>query len=123
VKESFPDKHEILCGEHFCKSFWMRNDGETAWPVGTQLLQTSGDDISAKVFTAKTEVAPGATQEIAVECKAPDQEGRYCSFFRLQTGKIKFGHKVGCDIICVKPKEAPVVDMGLARSMMKPVSA
>jgi hypothetical protein len=104
VKESFPDKHEILCGKHFCKSFWMRNDGETAWPVGTQLLQNSGDDISAKVFTAKTEVAPGATQEIAVECKAPNQEGRYCSFFRLQTGKIKFGHKVGCDIICVKPK-------------------
>lgn len=35
VKESFPDKHEIITGDIFAKSWFMRNDGETAWPVGT----------------------------------------------------------------------------------------
>ena len=51
VKESFPDKHEIVCGDIFCKSWWMRNDGETSWPAGTQFLQTSGDNLFAKVVT------------------------------------------------------------------------
>ena len=109
VKESFPDKHEIVAGDIFCKSWWMRNDGETAWPAGTQLLQTSGDNISAKVVTIKREVQPDETFEISVQCKAPEKEGRYCAFFRLQTGRIKFGHKVACDILCVEPK-AEVVE-------------
>lgn len=83
VKESFPDKYEIACGDIFCKSWWMRNDGETSWPVGTQFLQTSGDNMSAKVVTLKQEVVAGATFEISVQFKAPVQEGRYTSFFRL----------------------------------------
>ena len=37
----------------------MRNDGETAWPAGTQLVQTSGDDIQAKIVTLKEEVPAG----------------------------------------------------------------
>lgn len=81
----------------------MRNDGETAWPAGTQLVQTSGDNIGANLVTLINEVAAGATFEISVQCKAPEQEGRYTAFFRLQTGRIKFGHKVSADILVVKP--------------------
>lgn len=103
VKESFPDKFEVTCGNAFCKSWWMRNDGETAWPIGTQFLQTSGDNMQAQIVTINSEVVPGATYEIQVQFKAPEQEGRYTSFFRMQTGKIKFGHKVSCDVLCVKP--------------------
>lgn len=121
VKESFPDKHQIECGLSFSKIFWMRNDGEIAWPAGTQLLQTSGDNIDASVCTIDAEVCAGKTCELVIQGKAPEQEGRYTSFFRLQTGRIKFGHKVGCDIICVKPEEVPVVNTDLSRSMMKPV--
>jgi hypothetical protein len=83
VKESFPDKHEIECGAVFCKSFWMRNDGETNWPQGTQLLQTSGDNISANIVTIRKSVAPGETFEMSVQGKAPGMEGRYTAFFRL----------------------------------------
>jgi hypothetical protein len=47
--------------------------------------------------------------EVTVQCKAPQQEGRYTAYFRMQTGNIKFGHKVWCDILVVKPKvQAPV---------------
>ena len=50
----------------------MRNDGETAWPKGTMFVQTSGDDISAKMVTLRNEVAAGETFEISVMCKAPE---------------------------------------------------
>jgi hypothetical protein len=53
--------------------------------------------------------------------KAPEQEGRYTSFFRMQTGRIKFGHKVSCDILCVKPEE-PVVHEDLESDLVKPAS-
>ena len=108
VKESFPEKHEIMTGDLFCKSWWMRNDGETAWPAGTQLVQTSGDNINAKVVTFRREIKPDETFEISVQCQAPEKEGRYVAFFRLQTGRIKFGHKISCDILCVEPKAAIV---------------
>jgi len=35
VRESPPDKQEFICGDFFCKSWWIRNDGEIAWPTGT----------------------------------------------------------------------------------------
>lgn len=44
--------------------------------------------------------------EVTVQCKAPEQEGRYTAYFRMQSGNIKFGHKVWCDILVVKPKQA-----------------
>lgn len=99
----------------------MRNDGETCWPAGTQFLQTSGDNMDAKVVTLKNEVVAGATFEISVQFKAPAQEGRYTSFFRLQTGRIKFGHKVSCDVLCIKPAE-PIVHEDLESDLVKPVA-
>jgi len=84
----------------------MRNDGEIAWPQGTQLVQTSGDDMQAKIVTLRNEVAAGETFEFSVQCQAPEKEGRYTAFFRLQTGRIKFGHKISCDILCVHPVAA-----------------
>jgi len=46
----------------------MRNDGEIAWPQGTQLVQTSGDDMQAKIVTLRNEVAAGETFEFSVQC-------------------------------------------------------
>ncbi len=83
VKESFPDKHEIVCGDIFSKSWWMRNDGDGTWPTGTQLIQTSGDDMKAQVVTLHRAVPVGETYEFTVKCKAPMNEGRYTSFFRM----------------------------------------
>ena len=48
---------------------------------------------------------------MTVECKAPTAEGRYTAYFRMQTGNIKFGHKVWCDILVVKPKLVTPVKM------------
>ena len=79
--------------------------------------------MEAKIVTLKNEVAAGATFEISVQFKAPEQEGRYTSFFRLQTGRIKFGHKVSCDILCIKPAK-PVVheDIELESDLVQPAA-
>ena len=103
MKESFPDKTKIESNSVFCKSWWMRNDGEVAWPAGTKLIQTSGDDLSAGVVELKKEVAAGTTFEFSVKCKAPELVGQYGSHFRLQTGRIKFGHKLNILIVVVEP--------------------
>lgn len=108
VKENPHDKYEIVSGAAFFKTWWMRNDGEVAWPAGTKLVQTSGDNIGAAIFECYNPIAPGDTVEMKVNCKAPEKEGRYTAFFRLQTGRIKFGHKVSCDILVVP---MPPVDL------------
>lgn len=105
VKESIYDKHEIEAGAEFTKTWVFRNDGETSWPADVQFLQTTGDDINAKPVTLGYEVKADTMTEVTVQCKAPEQEGRYTAYFRMQTGSIKFGHKVWCDILVIKPKE------------------
>lgn len=82
----------------------FRNDGETEWPADVQFLQTTGDDIGSKIVQLGYAVQADSLVEVTVQCKAPKQEGRYTAYFRMQTGNIKFGHKVWCDILVVKPK-------------------
>ena len=111
VKESIYDKHEVEAGAEFTKTWVFRNDGETSWPADVQFLQTTGDDIGAKPVQLGYEVKADTLCEVTVQCKAPDAEGRYTAYFRMQTGNIKFGHKVWCDILVVKPKQEAVVEM------------
>ena len=108
VKESITDKHEIQPGVEFTKTWVFRNDGETSWPTDVQFLQTTGDDIGAKPVSLGYEVKADSICEVTVQCKAPLSEGRFTAYFRMQTGNIKFGHKVWCDILVVKPKQQPV---------------
>jgi len=113
VKESIFDKHEVEAGAEFTKTWVFRNDGETSWPLDVQFLQTTGDDIGAKPVQLGYEVKAETNCEVTVMCKAPEKEGRYTAYFRMQTGSIKFGHKVWCDILVVKPsqKESAAVKM------------
>lgn len=111
VKESIFDKHEVAPCAEFSKTWVFRNDGETAWPIDVQFLQSTGYDIGAKPVQIGYEVQAETNCEVTVMCKAPEQEGRYTAYFRMQTGNIKFGHKVWCDILVVKPKQAAAVNM------------
>ena len=105
----------------------MRNSGDTAWPVGTQLVQSSGDRLQPTLVSLKEEVAPGETYEFVVQMKAPKDEGRYIACFRLQTAtKNRFGQKITCDILSVRPGSellAPVQKPGKAVVVRKPKAA
>lgn len=60
----------------------------------------------------KVPVPAGETFEFSVMCKAPAKLGQYNSHFRLQTGKIKFGHRLSNSILVVeaKPEEIDAED-------------
>lgn len=83
VKESINDKHEVEVGVEFTKTWVFRNDGETSWPADVQFLQNTGDDIGAKPVQIGYEVKAETNCEITVQCKAPEQEGRYTAYFRM----------------------------------------
>jgi len=121
VKENIFDKHEVTAGSEFTKTWIFRNDGETSWPADVQFLQTTGDDIGANTFFIGYEVKPETNCEVTVMCKAPEKEGRYTAYFRMQTGNIKFGHKVWCDILVVKAKEQAAVKMVSQDKVVKDV--
>lgn len=49
---------------------------------------------------------PGNDYVWEVMLKAPERPGRYTAYFRMQTGhKVRFGHKVWCDILVEVPVE------------------
>jgi hypothetical protein len=83
VKESVFDKHEVAPCAEFTKTWVFRNDGETAWPIDVQFLQSTGDDIGAKPVQIGYEVQAETNCEVTVMCKAPEQEGRYTAYFRM----------------------------------------
>ena len=100
------DMTEIAAGSSFTKTWTFRNDGDSVWPAGTKLVQSAGDDLQAQITQIINEVHPGSEVEFTAEFMAPMNEGKYTTFFRLQVGHIKFGQKVWCDIMVVKPKAA-----------------
>jgi hypothetical protein len=126
VRESIPDKQQIVAGETFSKSWTFRNSGEIAWPEDVIFCQSSGDDMMASVDMVRCKVQPGAEWTFTVSFKAPVMPGKYTSFFRIQTGNIKFGHKAWCDIMVVE-KDQEVQDAKMADDQkleeVKPVSA
>lgn len=106
VRESIHDKHEVQPGETFTKSWTFRNHGEAAWPDDVLFCQSTGDDMGASVDSVRCRVHPGNEWTFTVSFKAPMLPGKYTSFFRLQTGNIKFGHKAWCDIMVTEGAKA-----------------
>jgi len=105
VRESIPDKTQIIAGETFTKSWTFRNTGETAWPEDVVFCQSSGDDMKASIDMVRCKVQPNSEWTFSVTFTAPEAPGKYTSFFRLQTGNIKFGHKAWCDIMVVEKEQ------------------
>jgi next-to-BRCA1 protein 1 len=83
VKESIGDKFEIQAGGKFTKSWVIRNDGETAWPMCVTFIQVSGDDLGASSVPLGQIVAPQTEYTWEVGFTAPQKSGRYTAFFRM----------------------------------------
>lgn len=95
VRESMKEFAEVEAGQLFSKTFTFRNDESSTWPRFVQLCHSSGDSLCVKDAICLKEVHPNEEVDLTVQCRAPDAEGRYTAFFRLQLGtnKIKFGQK------------------------------
>ncbi|GAA6002063.1 hypothetical protein JCM10207_003057 [Rhodosporidiobolus poonsookiae] len=81
------DGSVVPAGSEFHKVWAVRNSGTTAWPAGCRLVHVGG--FSAKQAGRQlVEVAAaeaGEIVEIQVECKTPEDNGRFMDFWRLQT--------------------------------------
>jgi hypothetical protein len=104
IKENFPDMFEVAPGACFTKIWTIRNDGTTAWPEDVLLIQTNGDNMGANPVPITTVVPRLGEYDWIVEFKAPEQEGKYTSYFRMTFGdNVRFGHKVWCSVLVKKP--------------------
>lgn len=95
------DGSVVPAGSEFCKVWKVRNSGTVAWKSvklvnvgGLQTVQHGGEkglDVP--------DLEPGQEAEVQCECKAPEEDGRFMSFFRLedQMGN-KFGDRFWLDI-------------------------
>jgi len=85
------DQSEVQAGAHFRKTWTFRNDGQVAWPTGTKLVKSCGDNLGESTVTLIQEIQPNSEVDFTVDFVAPMSEGKYTAFFRLQVGNIKFG--------------------------------
>ncbi|MED6210784.1 hypothetical protein PIB30_067393 [Stylosanthes scabra] len=80
----------------FTKIWRMRNNGNVAWPKGSQLVWIGGDHLSEShsVYLEVPEEGVPADKEldIAVDFRAPQLPGRYVSYWRMASPS---GHKFG----------------------------
>lgn len=83
----------------FTKIWRVKNNGNVVWPSGSQLVWIGGDVLS-KILSAEVEIPAdgcpvGTKIDIAVDFFAPENPGRYISYWRMATPSgQKFGQRV-----------------------------
>lgn len=81
---------------NFTKIWRMRNNGSLAWPHGTNLLWIGGDQLSKTLFYDLKIPAEGCPVDkeidIEVDFTAPENPGRYVSYWRMASPS---GHQFG----------------------------
>ncbi|GAA5910599.1 hypothetical protein JCM6882_001036 [Rhodosporidiobolus microsporus] len=90
----------VPAGSLFHKVWAVRNGGTTAWPAGCRLINVGGFASTLKEEpVALPAIAAGEIVETQVEVKAPEENGRWMSFFRVQgpDGQL-FGERLWVDI-------------------------
>ena len=62
-------------GQHFEKTWLVKNNGNCVWTDQYTLLFSNGDEMGGTDPTSLQETAPGSTTEITVNLTAPNEEG------------------------------------------------
>jgi hypothetical protein len=90
---NFPDNSKLNAGETFVKTWRLRNTGSCTWTTAYTLVFSGGDQMGAPAATPLTgNVAPGATIDLSVSLKAPDEGGTFRGDFRLRNAtNVVFG--------------------------------
>lgn len=84
----------------FEKTWRIRNTGSVAWPEQTVLTYVGGDSLSEARSALVGSVPEGGEVNISVQMTAPQEAGRYQSFWRLSgPDGVRFGQRVWVDFI------------------------
>uniref|UniRef100_A0A7S3HT26 Uncharacterized protein n=1 Tax=Spumella elongata TaxID=89044 RepID=A0A7S3HT26_9STRA len=106
---SLPDGTAVQPGQTGLRKIWdVRNDGLHAWPAGSTLVFCGGDVLhsgTAPAVEPARLLKPGEEGQLAVSLTAvPEKDGRYVSYFRMQTAEGQnFGQRLWADIVVTKP--------------------
>jgi len=109
--KSIVDGQMVSGGAEFAKCWRMVNDGPAAWPKGTTISFVGGHSMLIHPdmvhWTIAGDFTPGQEIDVEVEMKAPEEPGRYVSFWRLKTPEGQaFGARVWCDIVVAEMERA-----------------
>jgi hypothetical protein len=94
IDVNVPDGSKADPGQHFTKTWRLRNAGSCTWTSGYDVVFSSGDAMGAPPSTPLTTgtVAPGETVDASVALVAPSSSGTYKGFFKLRnSGGVLFG--------------------------------
>jgi hypothetical protein len=93
ISETIPDGTNFSPGEHFTKTWTLRNDGYCDWNTDYQIAFKSGDQMSgpdAQDITKETD--PDEKITISVDLVAPSDEGTYTGYWQMRTHEgVNFG--------------------------------
>ncbi|GAA5906212.1 uncharacterized protein JCM6883_005477 [Sporobolomyces salmoneus] len=90
----------VPAGSEFCKVWKVRNSGTIAWK-NVRLVNVGGFEAnnSSKRGFNVADLGVGEETEVQCECKAPEEDGRFMSFFTLEDEEgNKFGDRFWLDI-------------------------
>jgi hypothetical protein len=84
---TIPDGSILDPNETFTKTWRLRNRGTCTWTPDYMLVYTSGTQMGGTTAVRLPGyVAPGQTVDVSVPLTAPDDEGKYVSYWMLRNG-------------------------------------
>ncbi len=86
------DGTEMVPGQHFEKTWLIKNTGTCTWQEGYQLVFGYDEKMSGQPRPLSTSVAPEETVEVTVVLTAPIEVGEYQSYWRMANiAGVNFG--------------------------------
>lgn len=86
VSETPPDGVLLHPGEYYWKTWTFLNTGTCTWNPSYSLVFSSGDLMGGLTsYPLDDDVAPNEQKEISIYLQAPDTEGTFTGFWRIQT--------------------------------------
>jgi hypothetical protein len=81
---TIPDDTQIAAGDHFTKTWRVKNNGTRVWGAGFSLSFVSGEPMTSTHNYTLPVVPPGATADLSLALTAPTQPGTYRGNWRLK---------------------------------------
>ena len=87
---TIPDNQKIDAGQHFLKTWRIRNAGTCTWTPSYSLTFVNGNQMSGSTINVPTYVSPGETVDLSVDLIAPYADGTYQGFWQMRNAQGAF---------------------------------
>lgn len=87
---TIPDNQKINAGEHFLKTWRVRNVGTCTWTPAYSFTFVNGNQMSGSTINVPAYVAPGQSVDLSVDLIAPYADGTYQGFWQMRNSQGAF---------------------------------